>query len=176
MAKRVIQEPYFIYPGERRPVIVQAKNKRHAIHKVQESPEYDGFPPYVFTIEDFNKRCLSSVKVAEPVEKIDKVYKVDEVDIALFIAVKSVEGAVNEVFVAPTKGMIVSEADKLGRHLCPGIDSLVVYKIPMPDDLDSAESPKEPIRASFFYKPPLGKNPKVADAALVDGRIQKEIK
>lgn len=51
------EEKYWIYEGERRPVVVQAKNARHAAHKVSQSSEYDGFPIYVTSIEDFARRC-----------------------------------------------------------------------------------------------------------------------
>ena len=51
------EEKYWIYEGERRPVVVQAKNARHAVHKVSQSSEYDGFPIYVTSVEDFARRC-----------------------------------------------------------------------------------------------------------------------
>lgn len=50
-------DPYWIYPGERRPVVVQAKTKEEANQLVRQSPEYDGFPVYLYTVEQFAKMC-----------------------------------------------------------------------------------------------------------------------
>lgn len=51
------QAPYWIYTGERRPVIVQAKSREEALSKVRQSPEYDGFPPDVMQVSEFERRC-----------------------------------------------------------------------------------------------------------------------
>ena len=49
---------YWIYPGERRPVVVKAETEEEAIEKVQKSPEYDGFPmPSVYRVEAFAVLC-----------------------------------------------------------------------------------------------------------------------
>lgn len=44
---------YWIYPGERRPVVVKADTPKEAEDKVRKSPSYDGFPVTVFRVEDF---------------------------------------------------------------------------------------------------------------------------
>lgn len=48
---------YWIYPGERRPVVVQAPTEKEAQEKVQKSPEYDGFGSRVYSVEKFAKLC-----------------------------------------------------------------------------------------------------------------------
>lgn len=48
---------YWIYPGERRPVVVQAETLAEAERKVRESPDYDGFGHRVFTVEDYARMC-----------------------------------------------------------------------------------------------------------------------
>lgn len=57
MTKKKEDYPFFIYPGERRPVVVAAKNARHARDKILKSPEYDGFPVYIYPIEKFAEEC-----------------------------------------------------------------------------------------------------------------------
>lgn len=48
---------YWIYPGERRPVVVAAKTAEEAQKKVRESPAYDGFGIAIYRIEDFAVMC-----------------------------------------------------------------------------------------------------------------------
>lgn len=62
-------EKLWIYPGERRPVIVKARNERHAKHKVTQSSQFDGFPVYVYPVEDFFKKCFPSGEKEEPKAK-----------------------------------------------------------------------------------------------------------
>jgi hypothetical protein len=48
---------YWIYPGERRPIIVKAETEEEALEKVRKSPEYDGFGPSVYRVEAFSVLC-----------------------------------------------------------------------------------------------------------------------
>jgi len=48
---------YWIYPGERRPVVVKAETREEAEKLVYESLEYDGFGAYVYRVEEFAKMC-----------------------------------------------------------------------------------------------------------------------
>ena len=48
---------YWIYPGERRPIVVKAETQKEAEEKVRKSPNYDGFGGAVFRVEDFAKMC-----------------------------------------------------------------------------------------------------------------------
>lgn len=58
MGVRLEQEAnYWIYPGERRSVVVKAATQKEAEEKVRKSPNYDGFNATVFRVEDFAKMC-----------------------------------------------------------------------------------------------------------------------
>lgn len=48
---------YWIYPGERRPVVVQAETESEAEKKVMKSQEYDGFGSRVYRVERFAEMC-----------------------------------------------------------------------------------------------------------------------
>jgi hypothetical protein len=48
---------YWIYPGQRRPVVVYATSEAQARIKVHESPEYDGFGDGVYRVEEFALMC-----------------------------------------------------------------------------------------------------------------------
>lgn len=48
---------YWIYPGERRPVVVHAPTEKEAQQKVYKSPEYDGFGVTVYRVEEFARMC-----------------------------------------------------------------------------------------------------------------------
>lgn len=48
---------YWIYPGERRPVVVMAKDRMEAIRLVEKSPDYDGFAVFVYRVEEFAELC-----------------------------------------------------------------------------------------------------------------------
>lgn len=48
---------YWIYPGERRPVVVKAETEEEALEKVRKSREYDGFGPSVYRVEAFAVLC-----------------------------------------------------------------------------------------------------------------------
>jgi hypothetical protein len=48
---------YWIYPGERRPVVVLATTEKEAVEKVQKSPHYDGFGDWVYRVEEYAKKC-----------------------------------------------------------------------------------------------------------------------
>ena len=48
---------YWIYPGERRPVVVKAETVEEAKRLVHENPQYDGFGDHVYTVAEFEKRC-----------------------------------------------------------------------------------------------------------------------
>jgi hypothetical protein len=48
---------YWIYPGERRPVVVKAKTEEEAEELVRKSPEYDGFGSRVYRVETFGELC-----------------------------------------------------------------------------------------------------------------------
>jgi len=50
---------YWIYPGERRPVVVKAETNGEAEEKVRKSPDYDGFGVTVYRVEDFAKMCCA---------------------------------------------------------------------------------------------------------------------
>ena len=52
---------YWIYPGERRPVVVKASTYEEAIKKIERSQDYDGFPIMgkVYTVEQFALFCES---------------------------------------------------------------------------------------------------------------------
>lgn len=52
-----LETEYWIYPGERRPVVVKAETEKEAIEKVHKSGEYDGFPVYVYRVDVFSKMC-----------------------------------------------------------------------------------------------------------------------
>jgi len=56
---------YWIYPGERRPVVVKANTHEEAIKKIVQSHDYDGFPIMgkVYTIEQFALFCESQEDV-----------------------------------------------------------------------------------------------------------------
>lgn len=55
--KRKEPTGYWIYPGERRPVVVQAETEKEAEGLVHKSPEYDGFGSKVYRVEDFAELC-----------------------------------------------------------------------------------------------------------------------
>lgn len=48
---------YWIYAGERRPVVVKAATEKEAEEKVAKSPEYDGFGSRVYRVELFADMC-----------------------------------------------------------------------------------------------------------------------
>jgi len=48
---------YWIYPGQRRPVVVWAETMAGAEKKVHKSPEYDGFGDRVYRVEEFDRLC-----------------------------------------------------------------------------------------------------------------------
>lgn len=48
---------YWIYPGQRRPVVVGARNAEEAQKLVVASPEYDGFGSDVYLVDQFAKMC-----------------------------------------------------------------------------------------------------------------------
>jgi hypothetical protein len=48
---------YWIYPGDRRPVVVEAADATEASAKVQRSPMYDGFGWCVYPVEGFARMC-----------------------------------------------------------------------------------------------------------------------
>lgn len=50
-------ERYWIYPGERRSIIVKASSREEAEGKVRKSPLYDGFGGRIYAIEEFAERC-----------------------------------------------------------------------------------------------------------------------
>ena len=47
----------WIYPGERRPVVVYAMNETLAAVRVRESPQYDGLGSKVYSVEEFARLC-----------------------------------------------------------------------------------------------------------------------
>lgn len=51
------QSGFWIYPGERRPVVVKALTEKEAEDKVRKSPEYDGFGGKVYPVETFAELC-----------------------------------------------------------------------------------------------------------------------
>ncbi len=59
---------YWIYPGERRPVVVKASTCEEAIKKIVQSHDYDGFPIErgVYTVEQFALYCESQEHVSHP--------------------------------------------------------------------------------------------------------------
>jgi len=48
---------FWIYPGERRPVVVKAPTEIDAREKVQKSPHYDGFGGRIYRVELFAEMC-----------------------------------------------------------------------------------------------------------------------
>jgi hypothetical protein len=48
---------YWIYPGERRPVVVKAETEEEAKKLVRKSREYDGFGGRVYRVETFAELC-----------------------------------------------------------------------------------------------------------------------
>ena len=124
--------PFWIYPGERRPVIVQAKNERHAKHKVMESPEYDGFPVYIYSIDKFAGRCVPQNGGTNPPDMANE----EAVEIPaqkrheLFVMVKVVGGLTERVEAFTSKGEAYVEADKIGQHLDKETDDLRVFHLP----------------------------------------------
>lgn len=50
---------FWIYAGERRPVVVHAPTKEEAEEKIRKSPQYDGFGATAQRVEDFAKLCES---------------------------------------------------------------------------------------------------------------------
>ena len=65
-------EQPWIYPGERRPVVVMARTKDEAQQRVSGSPEYDGCGAYVYTIADYAKMCKGE-QVVIPKEPLKPV-------------------------------------------------------------------------------------------------------
>lgn len=53
--------PFWIYPGDLRPVVVQAKSHPEAVEKVKRSPKYDGGATVVMRIDDFERYCRGVV-------------------------------------------------------------------------------------------------------------------
>jgi len=48
----------WIYPGERRPVVVEAPDHESAVEAVKKSPDWDGFGPTpVMGMSDFVRQC-----------------------------------------------------------------------------------------------------------------------
>src|SRR3990172_1042335 len=113
------EDPLWIYPGERRPVIVQAKNERHAKHKVSESPEYDGFPVYVYSVEKFSARRLpkgGGTKLEDTAEE-KKLEEAKKKAKELFLIVKVIGGLTETVSAFTKEETAKSEAEKLAKHL-----------------------------------------------------------
>lgn len=48
---------YWIYPGERRPVVVKAATQEEAERFVRSSLNFDGFGGRVYSVEEYAKRC-----------------------------------------------------------------------------------------------------------------------
>ena len=48
---------YWIYPGERRPVVVKADSEKEAEDRVRENPAYDGFGIKVYPVQTFETLC-----------------------------------------------------------------------------------------------------------------------
>jgi hypothetical protein len=48
---------YWIYPGERRPVVVKAESREEAEELIRNNKQYDGFGAYAYRIEEFAKMC-----------------------------------------------------------------------------------------------------------------------
>lgn len=136
--ERIVEEviareswPFWIYPGERRPVIVQARNERHAKHKVSESPEYDGFPVYVMPVHEFSGRCApkgGGTDLPEvPGEESVSAPAQDRQEI--FLAVKVVDGLIERVESFASKDVSIAESDKIAQHLSAESDDLRVFRL-----------------------------------------------
>lgn len=52
---------YWIYPGERRPVVVMADTQEDADKEVRLSPDYDGFGGRVYTVEEYSMLCKRTI-------------------------------------------------------------------------------------------------------------------
>lgn len=62
---------YWIYPGDRRPVVVKADTEAEAIQKIVSSHEYDGFSTTVYTVEQFALFCESQEGISHPSRVVD---------------------------------------------------------------------------------------------------------
>lgn len=52
---------YWIYPGERRPVVVMADTQEEADKEVRQSPDYDGFGGRIYTVEEYSTLCKRTI-------------------------------------------------------------------------------------------------------------------
>lgn len=50
-------ETFWIYPGERRTVVVKASFQEEAERLVRENPHYDGFSIVVYKVDEFEENC-----------------------------------------------------------------------------------------------------------------------
>lgn len=116
----------WIYEGERRPVVVHAKNERHAKDKVRKSPNYDGFPIYVVPIGKFLAKCAPVEEVPAPAAGPEEK-KID--DSKVFIAIKVVGGFLKEVKVYSDEAASKRDADKIAEHLDKSRDDLKIFAI-----------------------------------------------
>lgn len=149
-------ELFWIYPGERRPVIVKAKNERHAKHKVSESPEYDGFSIYVYPVEKFSAKCSpkgDSVKLEDTPE--ERAQEAREKALETFLMVKVVGGIVDQVSAFVDKDVAKEEAQTLARHLNHETDDLRVFRL----NKDYLKWPFIRAEASEMFSAPLVGSP-----------------
>lgn len=135
---------FWIYPGERRPVVVQAKNERHAKHKVTESPEYDGFPVYVFSVEKFAGRCLpknggTKLELTSEEKKLEEVKKKFK---ELFFLTEVTGGITERVSVFTELKPACWKVDELTTKVSFSARDIRVFRMNM-DTVEGAASPVE---------------------------------
>lgn len=116
-------DPLWIYPGERRPVIVRAKNERHARHKVTESQNYDGFPVYVVGVEKFLSQCFPSDKK----EQVSKEEYKEKKSFDGYMMTVCYAGAVSGIRLFFSREEAFSEMQKLSNN--DALSTIQLFKV-----------------------------------------------
>jgi hypothetical protein len=157
----------WIYEGERRPVVVYAKNERHAKDKVRKSPHYDGFPIVVYPILKFISKCAPiedvPVPVAGPEEKFD--------DSKVYFTAKAVSNRIIEVKVYSDGKAAVNDSDKLSEHLDREKDDLKVFVLDNHQEIGENEF----IEARIHHEP-LAPKKKAPEIIKVEEKVKVEEK
>jgi len=114
----------WVYEGERRPVVVEAKNERHAKDKIRKSPHYDGFPILPIPLLKFLEKCAPREDVPVPVEVPKK-----KDDSHVFISIKALGGLVKSVKIYSSEKTATADAEKISSHLDSRHDDLKVFSL-----------------------------------------------
>lgn len=123
------KDPFWIYPGERRPIVVQASTQEIAMKRVQESPHYDGFPAYAEPVEKFSDYCTPAGGWKTKDEPRRTASDVLEEPKDLFLLVKVVDGKVQKVRMLTSQDQAIKTARKTKEHLDEKTDAIALFAL-----------------------------------------------